>query len=85
MGDRSYSNSRNQKNFRVLEHDVNTAFPKLKGLCQLESMRADVMQITFNGQNSIVFNASLSLSRSLKFTETFTSELGLYKGYFDRI
>ena len=30
---------------------------KLKGLCQLESMRSEVMQITFNCQNSIVFNA----------------------------
>ena len=29
----------------------------LKGLCQLESMRSEVMQITFNCQNSIVFNA----------------------------
>ena len=29
----------------------------LKGLCQLESMRSKVMQITFNCQNSIVFNA----------------------------
>ena len=28
----------------------------LKGLCQLESMRSEVMQITFNCQNSIVFN-----------------------------
>ena len=38
----------------------------LKGLCQLESMRSEVMQITFNCQNSIVFNAwlsSCSLSR----------------------
>ena len=30
---------------------------RLKGLCQLESMRSEVMQITFNCQNSIVFNA----------------------------
>ena len=29
----------------------------LKGLCQLESMRSVVMQITFNCQKSIVFNA----------------------------
>ena len=29
----------------------------LKGLCQLESMRSEIMQITFNCQNSIVFNA----------------------------
>ena len=29
----------------------------LKGLCQLESMHSEVMQITFNCQNSIVFNA----------------------------
>ena len=36
----------------------------LKGLCQLESFRAEVMQITFNCQNSIVFNAWLSLSIS---------------------
>ena len=28
-----------------------------KGLCQLESMRSEIMQITFNCQNSIVFNA----------------------------
>ena len=26
-------------------------------ICQLESMRSEVMQITFNRQNSIVFNA----------------------------
>ena len=30
---------------------------RLKGLCQLESMCTDIMQITFNCQNSIVFNA----------------------------
>ena len=30
----------------------------LKGLCQLESMRSEVIQITFNCQNSIVFNAT---------------------------
>ena len=29
----------------------------LKGLCQLESMRSEVIQITFKCQNSIVFNA----------------------------
>ena len=29
----------------------------LTGLCQLESMRSEVMQITFNCENSIVFNA----------------------------
>ena len=29
----------------------------LKGLCQLESMRSEVMQIPFNCQYSIVFNA----------------------------
>ena len=28
----------------------------LKGLCQLESIRSEVMQITFNCQNSIVLN-----------------------------
>ena len=28
---------------------------KLKGLCQLESIRSEVMQITFNCQNSIVW------------------------------
>ena len=33
---------------------------RLKGLCQLESMLSEVMQITFNCQNSIVFNAWLS-------------------------
>ena len=33
---------------------------KLKGLCQLESIRSEVMQITCNCQNSIVFNAWLS-------------------------
>ena len=32
-------------------------FPHLKGLCQLEIMRVEVMQITFSYQNSIVFNA----------------------------
>ena len=31
--------------------------PHLKGLCQLESMRSEVMQITFNCQNSIVFRS----------------------------
>ena len=39
---------------------INTVCQKksgeLKGLCQLESMRSGVMQITFNCQNSIVFN-----------------------------
>ena len=29
---------------------------RLKGLCQLVSMRTDIIQITFNCQNSIVFN-----------------------------
>ena len=33
---------------------------RLKGLCQLESMRSEVMHITFKCQNSIVFNAWLS-------------------------
>ena len=33
------------------------AILNLKGLCQLESMRYEVMQITFNCQNSTVFNA----------------------------
>ena len=59
---------------------------ELKGLCQLESMRAEVMQITFfNCQNPIVFNAWLSLSvtsKAQKFRERLTSELGLDKGYF---
>ena len=47
MGDRSYSNSQKSKKFQtfVTRH---SAFPNLKGLCQLESMRAEVMQITFN-------------------------------------
>ena len=39
-----------------LSNNLNT-FTFLKGLCQLESMRSEVMQITFNCQNSIVFNA----------------------------
>ena len=30
----------------------------LKGLCQLESMRSEVMQITFSCQNSIVFTVT---------------------------
>ena len=30
----------------------------LKGLCQLESMRSEVMQITSNCQNSIVFKVA---------------------------
>ena len=30
---------------------------RLKGLCQLDNMRSEVMQITFNCQNFIVFNA----------------------------
>ena len=34
----------------------------LKGLCQLESMRVENMQITFNCQNSIVFNARLPVT-----------------------
>ena len=33
----------------------------LKGPCQLESMCAEVMQITFNCQNSIVFNVTFSM------------------------
>ena len=37
------------------DNDDNNDF--LKGPCQSESMRAEVMQITFNCQNSIVFNA----------------------------
>ena len=37
-----------------------TCIKTLKGLCQLESMHSEVMQITFNCQNSIVFNAWLS-------------------------
>ena len=40
-------------NFTFNKNDVYD----LKGLCQLESMRSEVMQITFNCQNSIVFNA----------------------------
>ena len=35
----------------------NFTVARLKGLCQLESMRSEIMQITFNCQNSIVFNA----------------------------
>ena len=33
----------------------------LKGLCQLESMRSEVMQITYNCQNSIVFKGLCQL------------------------
>ena len=33
-----------------------TFLPSFKGLWQLESMHSKVMQITFNCQNSIVFN-----------------------------
>ena len=40
-----------------LVNTLKTLFTQLKGLCQLESMRSEVMQITFNCQNSIVFNA----------------------------
>ena len=41
----------------------------LKGLCQLESMRSEVMQITFNCQNSIVFNARLHVLCHLEGSE----------------
>ena len=37
--------------------DNKKAEKSLKGLCQLESMRVEVIQITFNCHNSIVFNA----------------------------
>ena len=40
-----------------MHSDNKKAEKSLKGLCQLESMRVEVMQITFNCQNSIVFNA----------------------------
>ena len=48
-------------------------------------MRAEVVQITFNSQNSIVLSRDfLCASKAPKFTETFTSELNLDMGYFDR-
>ena len=59
----------------------------LKGLCQLETIRAEVIRIIFNYQNSIVF-LSVSLSRPrLRHLQhgDVSSELGLDKGYFDRI
>ena len=43
--------------FEIIHEKVAGQLKALKGLCQLESMRAEVMQITFNCQNSIVFNA----------------------------
>ena len=46
--------------FEIIHEKVAGQLKALKGLCQLESMRAEVMQITFNYQNSIVFNARLS-------------------------
>ena len=52
-------------------------------------MLAEVMQITFNCQNSIVFNMTFSMlsvtSKAPNFRERLTSKLGLDKEYFDRI
>ena len=39
-------------------------------------MRAEVMQITFNCQNSIVFSMLSVTSKAPKFRERLTSELG---------
>ena len=60
----NYWNNNNNDNNKKKDNDDNNDI--LKGPCQLESMCAEVMQITFNCQNSIVFNAWLapcSLSR----------------------
>ena len=47
--------------WKAHQHDISKKPPqtlvRLKGLCQMESMRSEVIQITFNCQNSIVFNA----------------------------
>ena len=51
-------------------------------------VRSEVMQITFNCQNSIVFNACLSkcsVTSKAPNLERLASEMGLDKGYFDRI
>ena len=40
----------------VIKDAIGTLLQLLKGLCQLEGMLAEVMQITSNCQNSIVFN-----------------------------
>ena len=49
----SMSGDECQAEFHFYKNDVYD----LKRLCQLESMRSEVLQITFNCQNSIVFNA----------------------------
>ena len=54
----SYLDSLNTTNLGSLkERGTHLCCTPLKGLCQLESMRSEVMQITSNCQNSIVFNA----------------------------
>ena len=54
------------------------------GLCQLESMRAEAMQILSKSYCFLRVTFSVT-SKAPKFTETFTSELGVDKGYFDSI
>ena len=56
--------------------------PNDRRLCQVETNRAEVMQITFNCLNSIVLNASHSLLRPrlLNLQRRFTNEVGLDKG-----
>ena len=64
---------------------TNTFGAGIKGLCQLESMRAEVIRTTSICQNSIVFRLNFSVTyRAPNFTATFTSELGLDKGHFDK-
>ena len=55
--------------FEIIHEKVAGQLKALKGLCQLESMRAEVMQITFNCQNSIVFNARLHVLCHLEGSE----------------
>jgi len=58
-----------------------------KEIWQLESMRAEVIQITFIVKILLFLTDDLlcHVLKAPKFTETFTSKLGLDKGYFDRI
>ena len=63
--------------FEITHEKVAGQLKALKGLCQLESMRAEVMQITFNCQNSIVFSMLSVTSKAPKFRERLTSELGI--------
>ena len=47
---------------------------RLKGLCQLESMRSEIMQITFNCQNSIVLTRDFLHVRSEVMQITFNCQ-----------